>query len=79
MKSKISELHQQLLSINGELQKATELLVELEREEDAEVLQHDEPQQQADTKEDEVLQEKVNKFMDIKRQLEQMRNKSASP
>lgn len=74
MKSKISELHQQLLSINGELQKATELLVELEREEEDTVEQQPEqavlPQP---TEEVVVLQEKINKFLDIKKQLEQLR------
>jgi len=68
MKSKMSELHQQLLSINGELQKATELLVELEREDDVV-----EPQQQQQAEEVVVLQEKINKFLDIKKQLEQLR------
>ena len=72
MKSKISELHQQLLSINGELQKATELLVELEHEEDSvDVVQQELPQD--DKEEEVVLKEKVDKFLDIKKQLEQLR------
>ena len=88
MKDKISELHQQLLSINGGLQKATELLVELEQvnvEEDLiEEPQEEEEQehQQDDVKQeggsgsktaDVVLQEKIDKFMDIRRQLAQLK------